>query len=147
MRNQEGGNEMLKKGDTVVMHTCVESEQYKGKIWTCDGDEFTSANGSQVVFLEGFSCYFLVKYLQFVNIKSLTNKVTLLEDSLKMYKDENETYETSTHINDFMYELHPNEKGEIPILIKVHGVKHSLGITEKDARSFNHIFQMKQMVK
>lgn len=138
---------MLKKGDTVVMHTCGEAEHYKGEIWTCKGDEFTSSSGSPVVFLEGFSSYFLVEYLQLVNIKPLTNKVKLLEDSLKMYKDENETYETTTHIDDFMYELHPNEKGEIPIVIKVYGVEHSLGITEKDARSFNHIFQMQKMLK
>jgi len=140
-------NEPLKKDDKVVMHTCGEAEHYKGQIWTCKGDEFTSSSGSQVVFLEGFSGYFLVKYLQQVNLTPLTNKVKLLEESLKMYKDENETYETSTHIDDFMYELHPNAKGEIPVLIKVHGVEHSLGITEKDARSFNHIFQMHRMMK
>lgn len=70
------------------------------------------------------------------------NEMQLLEESLKIYKNENELYEISTHIDDFMYELHPNEKGEIPMLIKVHGVEHSLGITEKDAHSFIHIFQM-----
>lgn len=147
LRSNEGGKKMLKKGDTVVMHTCGEAEYYKGQIWTCEGDEFTSSSGSQVVFLEGFSGYFSVEYLQVVNLTSLNNKVKLLEEGLKMYKDENEVYETSTHINEFMYELRPNEKDEIPILIKVHGVEHILGITEKDARSFNHIFQMQQMVK
>lgn len=58
---------MLKKGDTVVMHTCGEAEHYEGKIWVCAGDEFESSGGYNVVFLEGFSGHFMVKYLQKVN--------------------------------------------------------------------------------
>lgn len=59
---------MLRQGNKVVMHTCGEAEHYHGKIWTCSSDEFASSSGSQVVFLNGFSGYFLVKYLQFVDL-------------------------------------------------------------------------------
>lgn len=62
---------MLKEGDMVVMHTCGEAEHYTGKIWTCRSDEFKSTSGSQVVFLEGFSGYFLTKYLQYVNLTQI----------------------------------------------------------------------------
>ncbi|MEC2062696.1 hypothetical protein [Bacillus inaquosorum] len=62
---------MLKKGDHVVMHTCGEAEHYDGKIWHCTSDEFTDRAGQQVVFLEGISGCFLVKYLQRVNIQGM----------------------------------------------------------------------------
>nr|WP_232698617.1 hypothetical protein [Brevibacillus daliensis] len=57
---------MLKKGDKVVMHTCLEAEleKYKDKVWTCETDEFTAKSGTQVVFLEGFSGYFMAGYLR-----------------------------------------------------------------------------------
>jgi hypothetical protein len=42
---------MLKKGDKVVMHSCGEADYYKGKIWTCRSDQFTSSAKQQVVFL------------------------------------------------------------------------------------------------
>ncbi|MDY7964483.1 hypothetical protein [Bacillus thuringiensis] len=58
----------LKVGDKVVMHTCGEAEHYDGKVWTCRTDQFKASSGSQVVFLEGFSGYFLVEYLQRVNL-------------------------------------------------------------------------------
>lgn len=62
---------MLKRGDKVVMHTCIEAEKYNGKIWTCEGDEYTKGKGvysENVVFLEDFSGYFLTEYLQKVNL-------------------------------------------------------------------------------
>ena len=62
---------MLKKGDKVVMHTCGEAEYYYGQIWTCQYDQFNAKNGSPVVFLEGFSGYFLVEYLQYVEPKQI----------------------------------------------------------------------------
>lgn len=65
---------MLKKGDKVVMHTCGEAEHYKGKIWTCSSNEFTSSAKQQVVFLEGFSGYFLVNYLQMVDLTGYRQK-------------------------------------------------------------------------
>ena len=60
---------ILKKDDHVVMHTCGEAEYYRGKIWTCRTDQFNSSSGSPVVFLDGFSGYFLVEYLQFVDLE------------------------------------------------------------------------------
>jgi hypothetical protein len=58
----------LKVGDKVVMHTCGEAAHYDGKVWTCRTDQFKTSSGSQVVFVEGFSGYFLVEYLQHVNL-------------------------------------------------------------------------------
>ena len=45
-----------------------EADHYNGKIWTCRTDQFKSSSGSQVVFLEGFSGYFLARYLQRVSL-------------------------------------------------------------------------------
>ena len=49
----------LKKGDTVVMRNCGESEfpKYKDKEWICSEDSFLNGGekGTEVVFLEGFS--------------------------------------------------------------------------------------------
>ena len=57
----------LQKGELVVMHTCGEAEHYEGRLWVCGSDEFTDRAGHQVVFLEGFSGYFLAQFLQRVN--------------------------------------------------------------------------------
>ena len=59
----------FKKGDKVVMHSCGEANfpEYKGKVWICLTDSFLSRSNSELVFLEGFSGSFLVKYLQIVN--------------------------------------------------------------------------------
>lgn len=56
----------LKIRDKVVMHSCGEAEfpQYKDKIWTCQTDSFINSAKQEVVFLEGFSGYFLTKYLK-----------------------------------------------------------------------------------
>jgi hypothetical protein len=62
----------FKKGDKVVMHTCMEAEQHQGKIWTCKTDEYVTGKGvykQNLVFLEGFSGSFLTKYLQIVNMR------------------------------------------------------------------------------
>lgn len=65
--------EPLKKGDLVVMHTCIEARNPKnyGKIWTCRSDEYNQGKGvyeQNLVFLEGFSGCFLTDYLQKVNL-------------------------------------------------------------------------------
>lgn len=73
----------LKKGDKVVMHTCGEAEHYNGKIWTCKTDQFAATNGSQVVFLEFFSGYFLTEYLQIVDLESVEKEVQPLNDLTK----------------------------------------------------------------
>lgn len=56
----------FKKGDKVVMHTCHEStlEVYKDKVWVCQTDSFMDRGGEEVVFLEGFSGYFMAKFLK-----------------------------------------------------------------------------------
>lgn len=62
---------MLKKGDTVVMHTCGEAEHYEGQLWICRTDEYTQGESiykQNLVFLEGFSGCFATKYLQKVNL-------------------------------------------------------------------------------
>lgn len=57
--------ETLKKSDRVVMHKCYEANllKYKDKLWICQTDSFLSKGKEDVVFLEGFSGYFLVKFL------------------------------------------------------------------------------------
>jgi hypothetical protein len=61
----------LRKGDKVVMHTCMEHDnpKYFGKIWTCGSDEFINdgRNGGSV-FLEGYRGSFATKFLQLVQI-------------------------------------------------------------------------------
>jgi len=59
----------LKKGDTVVMHSCGEADfpKYKGKVWTCQTDSFINQSNTEVVFLHNFSGSFLVKYLKIIN--------------------------------------------------------------------------------
>jgi len=56
----------FKRGDKVVMHTCMEAimPKYKGKIWTCQTDSFRDKGGEEVVFLDGFSGYFSTEFLK-----------------------------------------------------------------------------------
>lgn len=104
---------MLKKGDMVVMHTCGESDYYKGKIWTCRTNEFTSSAKQQVVFLEGFSGYFLVDYLQIVDlqeeIKGLSEGYKIAED---LSKQVSELQEQLSELVCAIYE-HANEGTEL----------------------------------
>ena len=60
----------LKKGDKVVMHTCIEAKAHDGTVWTCTTDEYQqySEHSYTVIMLEGFSGSFATKYLQKVNI-------------------------------------------------------------------------------
>lgn len=137
---------MLQKGDKVVMHTCGEAEHYNGKIWTCKTDQFNSASGTPVVFLEGFSGYFACEYLQIVHLEEAGSEtIAELTAKIEELTNENESLKKPVHIDDWMYELKVNEKNEIPVLVKVNGINHTLGITEKDARSFNHLFKMHKL--
>lgn len=52
------------KGETVQMHTCIEADTHKGKLWTCKTDSYKDRAGQDVVFLEGFSGCFSCKFLQ-----------------------------------------------------------------------------------
>lgn len=65
--------EQLKKGDKVVMHTCMEAinPNNYGKLWTCRYNEYETGEGvykQKLIFLEGFVGSFLTKYLQKVNL-------------------------------------------------------------------------------
>lgn len=61
---------MLKKGQTVVMHTCMEAEFHDGQIWVCETDEFKrKGHNYNEVFLEGYSGSFLTEFLQRVNLE------------------------------------------------------------------------------
>lgn len=84
----------LIKGDKVVMHTCMEAETHYGEIWTCKTNEFTSPSGSQVVFLEGFSGYFMCNYLQFVKVDS--DIKTIIHERLNYLEKEECTNESRT---------------------------------------------------
>ena len=66
----------LKKGQQVVMHTCMEAEHpiYNGKIWTCKTDSYVDKSNNEVVFLEGFIGSFSCKFLQVVNITNTPPK-------------------------------------------------------------------------
>lgn len=54
---------MLKKGDRVVMHTCVEADKYHDKVWTCVTDEQLLPSGIKVVWLDGFRGAFATEFL------------------------------------------------------------------------------------
>ncbi|WP_181917180.1 hypothetical protein [Virgibacillus dokdonensis] len=60
----------LKKGDKVVMHTCMEAEAHDGKIWTCRSNEFKHhpSHNYTSVMLEGYSGSFKTEFLQKVNV-------------------------------------------------------------------------------
>ncbi len=81
------GYKVLKKGDKVVMHTCLEASKYKGKVWICENDEVVKGEGCYkqgLVFLKGFSSSFNTKYLQKVNIKDFQT------EEIKKLKEKNE---------------------------------------------------------
>ncbi len=67
---KENRTSTFKKGDKVVMHTCIESQlpKYNGKVWTCKTDSFLDRSKQEVVFLMNFSGSFLTEYLQKVRI-------------------------------------------------------------------------------
>ncbi len=75
---------MLKKGDKVVMHTCLESEKYEGKVWTCKSDEFVSDSGAKAVFLENYLGYFATEFLVRVEQKAVEMIKGLYEEVKKM---------------------------------------------------------------
>jgi len=73
----------LKKGDKVVMHTCMEHDnpKYYGKVWTCKSDAFRHKGHDYCsIFLEGFSGSFSTEFLQLVNLDELENESTRLKN-------------------------------------------------------------------
>ncbi|WP_345784174.1 hypothetical protein [Paenibacillus lacisoli] len=82
------GDKRLKKGDQVVMHTCIEASDPKnaGRIWTCKTDEFTRGKGvykQSSVFLEGYSGSFAPEFLQKVD---LSEKEAEVKELLQEYE-------------------------------------------------------------
>ena len=78
----------LKKGDRVVMHTCMESKgENFGKIWTCRTDSFKNDAGIEVVFLDGFSGYFSTKFLQPVSLPESSEGWISVRDRLPTERD------------------------------------------------------------
>lgn len=59
----------LKEGDKVVMHSCFESElpEYRGKVWICRTNSYIDRAKQEVVFLQGFTGCFAVKFLKHAN--------------------------------------------------------------------------------
>lgn len=79
----------LKKGDTVVMHTCMEATnpKYLGRIWVCKTDAFRhKGHDYDCIFLEGFSGSFSAEYLQKVDIHQLVmakEENTVIKEALE----------------------------------------------------------------
>ena len=63
---QENKTKTFKKGDKVVMHTCLEASipKYNSRVWTCLTDSYLDRGKQEVVFLECFSGCFSVQFLK-----------------------------------------------------------------------------------
>ncbi|MEK4791156.1 hypothetical protein [Bacillus sp. FSL K6-2971] len=89
-------SQKLKKGDMVVMHTCVEAVLNEGRVWKCKGDEFNPS--APAVFLEGFSGHFATEFLQKVDVPviesemDLYNEIQRLKGELRKSNRKNEQY-------------------------------------------------------
>lgn len=58
----------LKKGDNVKMINCGEAIEHKDKIWICRTDSYIEKNNQfEVVFLENYSGWFWVEYLELID--------------------------------------------------------------------------------
>ncbi|GED69409.1 hypothetical protein BRE01_31110 [Brevibacillus reuszeri] len=83
---------MLKKGDKVVMHTCLAASipAYQGKVWTCKSEESIAENGKPVVLLEGFQGPFTTEYLQKVNMPNVREPVLWFAEQMELKLQEND---------------------------------------------------------
>ncbi|MCY7439209.1 hypothetical protein [Bacillus altitudinis] len=89
----------FKKGDMVVMHSCMEAELNKGRVWKCADDEFNRLTTKEsTIFLEGFSGPFATKFLQKVDVPviesemDLYNEIQRLKQELRFSNQKNEQY-------------------------------------------------------
>ncbi|UDF17578.1 hypothetical protein LG951_05150 [Bacillus pumilus] len=88
--------EKLKKGDLVVMHSCIEAVLSEGRVWKCAADEFNPI--APAVFLEGFSGHFATEFLQKVDVPviesemDLYNEIQRLKQELRFSNKKNEQY-------------------------------------------------------
>lgn len=108
--------ELLKQGDKVVMHTCIESEKYNGRVWTCRTDEYTRGEGvykQNLVFLEGFSGSFSTEFLQKVNIVA-DNNLDILVNALRDIKEQYE----SDFTKEELAELEPRDETIYNIVVE-----------------------------
>ncbi|MFP7454294.1 hypothetical protein [Bacillus safensis] len=86
----------LKKGDLVVMHSCMEAVLSEGRVWKCAADEFNPS--APAVFLEGFSGHFAAEFLQKVDVPigktemDLYNEIQRLKDELRKSNKKNEQF-------------------------------------------------------
>lgn len=86
----------LKKGDMVVMHSCMEAELNEGRVWKCADDEFNPS--APAVFLEGFPGHFAVEFLQKVDVPviesemDLYNEIQRLKTELRKSNKKNEQF-------------------------------------------------------
>lgn len=89
----------LKKGDWVVMHTCIEHENPNNfsKLWRCKTDQFTRGKGvlaQDSVFLEGYSGSFAPEFLQKVDVTEICNEkdqlIKELQDKLSKIEEASE---------------------------------------------------------
>ncbi|WP_367912505.1 hypothetical protein [Bacillus pumilus] len=86
----------FKKGDLVVMHSCMEAELNEGRVWKCADDEFNPS--APAVFLEGFSGHFATEFLQKVDVPvieseiDLYNEIQRLKGELRKSNRKNEQY-------------------------------------------------------
>lgn len=61
---------MIKKGDFVVMHTCLEADINKGRVWRVTSDEEFIGEGiyrKKAVSLDGYKKKFNVRHLQIID--------------------------------------------------------------------------------
>ena len=59
---------ILNVGDKVVMHTCLEAETHKDKVWTVSSNPWILGGHTEVVMLEGHRGCFATEYLRKVDM-------------------------------------------------------------------------------
>lgn len=67
-RRRKRGVNVLKEGDIVVMHTCMEAIEHEGRLWECECDSWDDY-GTEMVMLKGYSGSFYTQYLQKVDTR------------------------------------------------------------------------------
>jgi formyltetrahydrofolate hydrolase len=110
---------VLKKGDKVVMHTCVEAEVYDGIIWTVASDVY-ERRGREVVELEDFFGAFSVEYLQKVNIEQLQQELKQAQEKADFYEN------TLKEIVEYEETLNPNQEPPMRVLFLIEKAKQAL---------------------
>ncbi len=73
----------FKKGDLLKMVNCVEAEFYNATQWVYQTNSFTSKSGTEVVFLENLSGYFIAKIFKENNGRTNIYKAWVIKNILK----------------------------------------------------------------